>query len=79
MVIQDSDGNYMLDFLGPKFKESSQDVIEPHLIASAFAFALEEYKKNFDANNHKLASRYYRLLRYFHSRRNLWGISNSEI
>ena len=23
MVIQDSDGNYMLDFLGPKFKESS--------------------------------------------------------
>lgn len=79
MVVQDSDGNYMLDFLGPRFKESSQDVIEPQLIASAFDFAVAEYKKNFNANNHKLASRYYRLLRYFHSRRTLWSISNSEI
>ncbi len=79
MVIQDSDGNYMLDFLGAKFKESSEDVIEPNLVASAFDFVLEEYKKNFDANNHKMASRYYRLLRYFHSRKNLWGLSSTAI
>ncbi len=79
MVIQDSDGNYMLDFLGAKFKESSEDVIEPNLVASAFDFVLEEYKKNFAANNHKMASRYYRLLRYFHSRKNLWRISNTAI
>lgn len=79
MVIQDSDGNYMLDFLGPNFKESSEDVIEPNLVASAFDFVFQEYKKNFDANNHKMASRYYRLLRYFHSRKNIWGLSNTTI
>ena len=77
MVIQDSDGNYMLDFLGAKFKESSEDVIEPKLVASAFDFVLEEYRKSLAANNHKMASRYYRLLRYFHSRKKLWGISNT--
>jgi hypothetical protein len=79
MVIQDSDGNYMLDFLGGRFKESSEDVIEPSLVMSALKFVGEEYKKYFDANNHKMASRYYRLLRYFNSRRSLWGLSNSEI
>ena len=64
----------MLDFLGEKFKESIEDVIEPDLVASALSFVHEEYKKCFDANNHKLASRYYRLHQYFRSRINLWGV-----
>lgn len=75
MVFQDTDGRYMLDFLGEKFKEASKNVIDPKLIASAFDFVIEQYKKYLKDDNDKLASRYYRLLRYFRSRKSIWGIN----
>ena len=74
MVIQDTDGRYMLDFLGEKIKEASEDVIDPNLVASAFNFVIEQYKKYLKDENDKLASRYYKLLRYFQSRKSIWGI-----
>ncbi len=75
MIIQDTDGRYMLDFLGEKIRESSENVIDSKLIASAFDFVTEQHKKYVEADNDKLASRYYRLLRYFQSRKTIWGIT----
>jgi hypothetical protein len=75
MVIQDTDGRYMLDFLGKKIKESSENVIDSKLVVSAFDFVVEQFKKNVEADNDKLASRYYRLLRYFQSKRTIWGMT----
>jgi hypothetical protein len=75
MIIQDTDGRYMLDFLGNKIKEVSDGVIEKKLVADAFEFVISQHKKYSKEEDETLASRYYRLLRYFHSRKNIWGLS----
>ncbi|MFA4828677.1 MAG: hypothetical protein WC855_04030 [Thermodesulfovibrionales bacterium] len=75
MIIQDTDGKYMLDFLGAKFKHAIENTIEPNLVASAFDFVIEQYKKYSKDENDKLAARYYRLLRYFQYRKSIWGIN----
>lgn len=75
MVIQDTDGRYILDFLGEKIKEASENVIDTKLVASAFDFVIEQYRKYSKDDNDKLASRYYRLLQYFQSRKSIWGIN----
>lgn len=75
MIIQDTDGRYMLDFLGNKIKEAADGVIDQKLVASAFNFVISQYNKYFKEENDKLASRYYRLLRYFHSRKSIWELN----
>jgi len=75
MVIQDTDGRFMLDFLGAKIKESSENVIDTKLVASALEFVIDQYKKYLSDENDKLASRYYRLLRYIQSRKKIWNIN----
>jgi hypothetical protein len=75
MIIQDTDGRYMLDFLGSKIKEASDGVIDQKLVADAFEFVISQYTKYSKEENETLTSRYYRLLWYFHSRKNIWGLS----
>jgi len=74
MIIQDTDGRFMLDFLGDKIKGMSGEFFKKEEIVSALEFVNSQYKKYLEQNNEKLASRYYRLLRYFHSRKKAWGI-----
>lgn len=74
MIIRDNDGRYMLDFLGDKIKEIAGEFIDQKIITSAFEFVLSQHKKYTKEDNAKMASRYYRLLHYFYSRRSLWGI-----
>ncbi len=74
MIIQDTDGRFMLDFLGDKIKGMSGEFFKKEEIVSALEFVNSQYKKYLEQNNEKLASRYYRLLRYFDSRKNVWGI-----
>ena len=74
MVIRDTDGLLMLDFLGPITKETMDQSISTDEIQKAMNFILSQHKKFFELENHKLASRYYRLLKYFSSRAELWGI-----
>ncbi len=62
MITQDSDGRYMLDFLGDKMKESSHGVINGKLVKSALDFVKSQYEKYSKEENEKLASRYFRLL-----------------
>lgn len=75
IIIQDTDGRYMLDFLGSKIKEAADGVIDQKLVASAFDFVISQYDKYLKEENKTLASRYYRLLRYFHSRKSIWGLN----
>ena len=75
MIIQDTDGRYMLDFLGEKIKESSDGSIRTEDVKSAQEYVKSEYDKYTKDNNEKMRARYYRLLRYFQSRKAVWGIS----
>lgn len=76
MIIRDSDGRYMLDFLGAKAKEVAGESIDSKIVKNALDFAKSQYEQFSKENNEKLASRYYRLLRYFDSRLTVWGIES---
>jgi len=74
MIIRDSDGRYILDFLGAKAKEVAGESIDSKIVKNALDFVKSQYEQFSKENNEKLASRYYRLLRYFNSRITVWGI-----
>jgi hypothetical protein len=74
MIVQDTDGLPMLDFMGTRAKEAADNSLKPDLVKQAGDFVASQYKKYSDAENHKLASRYFRLWRYFKSRAELWGL-----
>jgi hypothetical protein len=74
MIIQDTDGLLMLDFMGRKAREVADNSVNSDLVKQAGDFVESQYKKYFGEENHKLVSRYFRLWRYFKSRAKLWGI-----
>lgn len=74
MIIQDTDGRFMLDFLGKKTREIAKNSIDAHIVTLARDNVLAEYQRYLVDGNHKLASRYYRLLRYFKLREDLWDV-----
>ena len=76
MIIRDSDGRYMLDFLGAKAKEVAGESIDSKIVKNALDFVKSQYEQFSKENNEKLASRYYRLLRYFNSRLTVWNIES---
>jgi hypothetical protein len=75
MIIQDTDGRYMLDFLGDIVQETYKDSIDKDIVIAAEQFIISTYNKYIDQNNNKLSSRYYRLISYFNSRKKMWGIT----
>jgi hypothetical protein len=74
MIVRDSDGRYMLDFLGSKFKEVADEAIDSEVVKKALVFVQSQYEQFVTEKNEKLASRYYRLLNYFNSRLSVWGL-----
>jgi hypothetical protein len=73
MITQDTDGRFMLDFLGKTAKEIFDGAnfdVKAFIIVRDFV--ISEYKRNAKENNHKLASRYFRLMSYIDSRKELW-------
>lgn len=74
MIVRDTDGRLMIDFLGKRFKESDDNPIDINIVTSVRDFVKSQYNKYLDKDNQKLASRYYRLMRYIESRQELWGI-----
>jgi hypothetical protein len=76
MIIRDSDGRYMLDFLGTKAKEIVGESIDSEIVKNALAFVKSQYEQYVTEKNEKLASRYYRLLNYFYSRLSVWGLES---
>jgi len=75
MIFQDTDGRVGLDFLGSKFKEFGDSTLTKSLIVEAYEFAKYEYEKYAKMGDDKLASRYFRLINYFVSRKDIWGIN----
>ena len=72
MIIQDTDGLPMLDFMGKKAREAADKSLNPDLVKRAGDFLASQHKKYLYEENHKLSSRYFRLWRYFESRAGLW-------
>lgn len=73
MITQDTDGRFILDFLGKTAKEIFDDAsVDVKAYILARDFVISEYKRNTKENNHKLASRYFRLMSYIDSRKELW-------
>jgi hypothetical protein len=75
MIIQDTDGRFMIDFLGARLKEDAGDSINIDVVISAWDFVISQYQKYMTEGNEKLSSRYFRLMRYFQSRKSIWGIN----
>jgi hypothetical protein len=74
MIIRDSDGRYMLDFLGEKVKELSGEPINKEIVSKAYDFVKRQCGHFAKTNDHVLAARYYRLLQYFEHKLPTWGI-----
>jgi hypothetical protein len=73
-IIQDSDGFFMIDFLGEKLKEVAGKSIDSKIVKLAYDFIVSQHKICVEKNDIKLIPRYYRLLKYFHSRAKLWNL-----
>ena len=65
----------MIDFLGARLKEDAGDSINIDVVISAWDFVISQYQKYMTEGNEKLSSRYFRLMRYFQSRKSIWGIN----
>jgi hypothetical protein len=74
MIVQDTDGRPMLDFLGERAREAADNSIDAEVVRSARDFVIAQYKACLDNENHKLSSRYFRLLKYINSRAKRWGV-----
>ena len=74
MLITDGDGRIMLDFLGKKVKEAAADVSLDKHIESAWRFVDTQYTRFVNEEDDLMASRYFRLRKYFEARKAIWGI-----
>lgn len=75
MIIQDTDGRFMLDFLGDIVQETYKGSIDRDIVIAAEQFITSTHQKYLHQKNYKLSSRYYRLISYFNSRKKMWGIT----
>jgi hypothetical protein len=74
MIVQDTDGRQMLDFLGAEVKLTLGGVISAERVLRGHDFVHDEYERFRVAGNEKLASRYFRLLQYYLARKKVWGL-----
>lgn len=73
-ITQDTDGFFMLDFLGKSIKEAGGGSIDSRIVKSAYDFLVSQHKKFVAKEDLKLTSRYFRILNYFHSRMKVWNL-----
>ncbi len=69
MIVPDTDGHQMLDFLGTAVWVAMGVPLPQELVTRGCDFVDGEYKRFQEAGNEKLASRYSRLLQYYLARR----------
>ena len=69
MIMQDTDGRQMLDFLCPEVRAVLDASSSTDFVAEGYDFAENEYKRFQRAGDEKLASRYSRLLQYYLARK----------
>lgn len=70
MIVTDQDGLPILDYLGDEFRNKFYNKINysQEILRKAYEFVEEEYNKQRDYGNNKLAFRYYLLHNYFRAR-----------
>ena len=73
-IVQDTDGRVMLDYLGENVKEAFGGKMDKNVVAKAWNFVNEQHIFQIKNGNDKLASRYFRMIRYFKSRLKIWGL-----
>jgi hypothetical protein len=69
MIVQDTDGRLMLDFLGTEVRTALSGSPSAEVIGKGHDFVESEYKRFRASGNEKLASRYFRLLQYYLARK----------
>jgi hypothetical protein len=74
MIVQDTDGRQMLDFLGVEVKNRLGASVPCSLVSKGHEFVKDEYEKFRQSGNEKLAPRYFRLLQYYLARKKVWGV-----
>ncbi len=74
LMIQDTDGRIILDYLGNNIREVFENKLEKEIVLNAWNYINEQHKKHIEEDNDKLSSRYFRMIRYFRSRLDSWGI-----
>jgi hypothetical protein len=65
MIVEDSDGNFIIHYLGDSFREYISNKVHEDIYKEAIIFVQNEYKKFRKKKNTKLAFRYSYLLSYF--------------
>lgn len=73
MIVQDTDGRQMLDFLGTEGRTRLRESLPAELFSRGHDFVREKHEKFLASGQEKLASRYYRLLQYYLARKAVWG------
>ena len=73
LVTQDSDGLWMLDFLGEQMAGLSETGVRQHLFAMAQNYIDEQKQIAYDGQDYKHLSRYFRLGAYFEERAAGWN------
>ncbi len=73
MIVQDTDGRQMLDFLGTEGRVRLRESLPAELFSRGHDFVREKHEKFLASGQEKLASRYYRLLQYYLARKAVWG------
>ena len=74
MIVQDTDGRQMLDFLGTEVKSTLDKIISPEPISKGLGLVQCEYERFRTSGQERLASRYFRLLQYYLARKKVWGL-----
>jgi len=73
-IVQDTDGRVMLDYLGKNMKEAFGGKMNKEIVDKAWNFVNEQHIFQIKNRNERLASRYFRMIRYFNSRLKIWDI-----
>jgi hypothetical protein len=79
LMVQDTDGLIILDYLGKNIKEVFENRIETEVVLNAWGYVKEQHTKYLQLGDDKLSSRYFRMSHYFKSRLPLWGVEEEAL
>ncbi len=79
LLVQDTDGLIILDYLGKNIKDVFENRIKPEIVMNAWNYVKEQHTKYLKLDDEKLSCRYFRMSRYFRSRLPLWGIEEQKV
>lgn len=75
LIAKDTDGQNILDYLGPVVNANSVPAHKDSIIRPAYEFVLAEEQRFIAAGNLELVKRYVLTRQYFESKLPLWGVS----